>query len=1441
MSHDEKEDEIPFDEGTQGDITFTFGSAADLAPPIVDSDENKDKDDPDVSPIRSLNPDGRGIGAHNDSLLNTSFYSSRSPEGPYGLSSGFRGSPYVAPRARRPDFKLAECPKNCKIESWMEFLQSFSADTADLGLTPEEKLRYFRRSLKPNSRERKWLNHFANRVYPRNPSGNFLEQCVHYLTLRKTGGSSSKIFLDLLRNCKQNGSVEAYCTRFFQLEELCLTYANYQATVEDFKDGLNDDIRRVMIGNNSCSDIEDVIVLAEEIEQQLKLIKGTTSAYSSVMQKENKKGSRSKYANLTCDHCGKKGHIRPECWTLYPDKKPKRSRNRYHKANSTKNDTPEEVKDDGDVVSHFLAMMRVSENDEVVHATVSTISGPRWILDSGASTHMIGDLSLLDDVYDASGNVVIPDGSKLPIVAIGSLTLTLQTIDNELVDVVIDNVQVVDVLQVNLISLGSMVRQGILYAPHENGIDLILDSRTRVSASLGNDNLFYLPVVLSERLNYCAQLSGEDPAALAHLWHCRLGHVSMGTLQSMIRSGEYEGLPDITSVDFSGKFMCQFCLKGKMKRKPFAKRPKRDFKKLELLHADLMGPFVPSRSGFKYILALTDDFSKMRFVFCLKKKDEVFSAISEFIKLAERQNEGAVKVVRSDGGGEFVNREMKKFVESLGIIHEYSMPFSPQQNGVAERGNRTIMEFARSMLFAAELGEHFWEDAVLTANFLINRCATRTHGGISPYEMWFDKAPDLSQLRVFGCPAYAHVPDARRKKLDPKAIECRFIGYESGRKGFKLWDTLNARVFYSRDVVFDETLPSPTAIQELVQRRYNLLLDGLLDDQLSLEEKKEYEPDSDDSVPERRSLKRRLDKIEIPDSEDEETETEEDTESKYSDEEVEDFRRSKRKKRKVIRLIDELTNFSFALAIRGKLPEPRSYIEAMRSPQMEKWQEAMIEEYGSLLTNDTWTLVRRTNDMHVISTKWVYVIKYDEHSVPVRYKARLVARGFHQKLGIDFKDTYAPVVRFTTIRVMLKIAVEWSMKIHQMDVSTAFLYGDIDRDVYIEQPEGFVEMTRDYVCKLNKAIYGLKQSPHLWNKKINESLLAYGFERSKHDECLYVLRKSDEMMFVTVFVDDLIICASTMKMMNEFKEYLCSQFSMKDLGELNYCLGIKIDQGEGFVRWSQRHYLESLLEKFNMADCKPREVPMLVKANLGNGNCPVTDLEKEKMKKFPYRQAIGSLMYAMTTMRPDLAFAVGFCSRYLQNPGMAHWNAVKQILRYVKYTLDDGLLFRKESDLKLRSFCDSDFSGDPDTCRSTTGYVFFLGSTPVSWRSRKQQSVSLSSAEAEYMAATEAAKESLWLMYLLIDFGVEFDLPLCIFEDNQSCIALTKNQVFHARSKHIARRYHFVRDQVISGILTLRYVPSEDQVADIMTKPLPAVKFSSLRTQLFCLDFSALP
>ncbi|KAL0426860.1 UNVERIFIED_CONTAM: Retrovirus-related Pol polyprotein from transposon TNT 1-94 [Sesamum latifolium] len=639
-------------------------------------------------------------------------------------------------------------------------------------------------------------------------------------------------------------------------------------------------------------------------------------------------------------------------------------------------------------------------------------------------------------------------------------------------------------------------------------------------------------------------------------------------------------------------------------------------------------------------------------------KSKVLAKFKLWKAEVDNQTGRKIKYLRSDNDTEYTYSQFQKFGEEHGIKRHFSVRKTPQQNGVAERMNRSLTKRARCLRLNAGLPKSFWAEAVSMACYLINRSPRASLGGKVAEEVWIGNPVNFDHLRTFGCLAYVHVPSDERSKLDPKSKQCIFLGYKKGVKGYKFWDPVARKMVVSRDAVFDEQFM-------LQQHQDKMPKDSSSSDTLQMELEPHLvapenpgglHPSFDDPVP-----------VEIGGSS---------------------------------------LPTSGGSTTNELGDEPTTFHGVITSQKKKEWMGAMVEEIESLQKNCTWELVQLPEGKKVIECKWVYKKKPPvSEKKGEKFKAQLVAKRYSQQKGIDYDEIFSPVVRHTSIRTVLALVANWDMHLEQMDVKIMFLHGDLEEQIYMEQPDGFTQPGHEHLI---------------------------GYKRCEYDCCVYVKSLDDGSFIVLLYVDDMLIAAKNMHDVLALKALLSQEFDMKDLGAAMKILGMEIhrDRGSRKLWLSQRGYVEKVLDRFGMSKAKPVSTPLANHFKLSSEQCHKIDREIEDMANVPYASAVHCLMYAMVCTRPDLAHAISQVCKYMSKP-VSRYNPL------------------------VAGYVDSDYAGDLDDRRSITGYVFTLGGGPICWKSTVQSIVALSTTEAEYMAVAEVAKEALWLNGLAKELGVE--------------------------------------------------------------------------------------
>ncbi|GJS02073.1 retrovirus-related pol polyprotein from transposon TNT 1-94 [Tanacetum coccineum] len=855
---------------------------------------------------------------------------------------------------------------------------------------------------------------------------------------------------------------------------------------------------------------------------------------------------------------------------------------------------------------------------------------------------------------------------------------------------------------------------------------------------------------------------------------------------------------------------------------------------------DLCEPMrVASVNGKKYILVIVDDYSRFTWE--------------------------TVRRIRTDNRTEFVNQTLREYYEKVGISHETSVARSPQQNGVVERRNHTLIEAAYTMLIYAKAPLFLWAEAVATACYTQNHSMICRRHGKTPYELLHNKPPDLSYLHVFGALCYPTNDSENLGKLQPKADIGIFIGYAPTKKAFRIYNRRTRRIIETIHVDFDELtamasehsssgpalhemtpatissglVPNPHPSTPFVppsRTDWDMLFQPLFDEFLN------PSPSVDHPAPEVVAPINEVIAPVLADSTGSPSSTTVDQDAPspiahmgndpyfgvpipkipsdqssssgsihtivHPDHQISEHNSKWTKDHPLENIISELARpKEYHVAFGLTAIEPKTYKDALTQAC---WIEAMQEELNEFKLLEVWELIPRPDKVMVITLKWIYKVKLDELGGILKNKARLVAHGYRQEKGINFEESFAPV---------------------QMDVKTAFLNGNLREEVYVSQPDGFVDKDNpNHVYKLKKALYGLKQAPRAWYDMLSSFLISQDFSKGSVDPTLFIRRDGKELLLVQIYVDDIIFAASTPELCDLFSKIMCSKFKMSMMGKISFFLGLQISQSPRGIFINQSKYALESLKKYGFDSCDPVDTPMVEKSKLDE------DKEGKAVDPSHYRGMIGTLLY-LTASRPDLQFAICMCARYQARPTEKHLNAVKRIFRYLKGTVHRGLWYPKDSSIALTAFADADHAGCQDTRRSTSGSMQLLGDRLVSWSSKRQKSAAISSTEAEYIALSGCCAQILWMRSQLTDYGFGFN-KIPMYCDNKSAIALCCNNVQHSRSKHIDIRFHFIKEHVENGVIELYFVNTEYQLADIFTKALGRNRIEFLINKLGMRSFT---
>ncbi|WVZ91380.1 hypothetical protein U9M48_037560 [Paspalum notatum var. saurae] len=1172
--------------------------------------------------------------------------------------------------------------------------------------------------------------------------------------------------------------------------------------------------------------------------------------------------------------------------------------------------------------------------------------------------------------------------------------------------------------------------------PRVNGSwTLDLHSKTEVMRSNSSGDLY--PFQSHRPSSAMALTASSSPT----IWHRHLGHPGHHCLDQILTQFS------VSSSHNKSSHVCDACQKGRHVRLPFSTSTAISYFPFQLLHCDLWTSPILSFTGYNYYLVIVDDFTHYMWTFPLRNKSEVTTTFQNFYALILTQFHIRIQSLQCDNGREFDNSTLRHFLTTNGTTYRFSCPYTSSQNGKAERALRTINYVLRTLLFQADLPPKYWVEALHAATYLINRRPCKPLQFDTPYHALFGQQPDYSHLRVFGCLCYPNIASTAAHKLAPKSTPCLFLGYPPEHKGYKCMDLKTHKIILSRHVIFDENVfpfrttqqpvpapiaapastflpgpPLPPSQPEISAASTSSTRELIPQLSTASAAPTHFIPGSPDHAATPQSLPSiPVDTI-SPATQSPKPSASSPSEAgalpsvfRYASPTVTRHHMLTRAKHGIFKP-KQITNLSTSTTIS---PIPTSYRAALKDPN---WHHAMLEEYNALMSNNTWCLVPKPAGVNVVTGKWIFRHKLHPDGSLARYKARWVVRGFTQEQGVDYDETFSPVIKPATIRVVLSIATSSSWPIHQLDVAApfqahdqahgqgqndlvvdqapnlnlnmnqeievvipqmngpainflvdeilpdqlidpendidlvpqedinvnsmvfahelrfdpgleaflnkkrlpeldlnlqlshpvppcheaerlwrqflapssnavvdkvdkglledvhlqkknkeaapvgrkqnkkkivqgnsddaapeenardkgkplqvrqkknAFLHGNLAETVYCVQPSGFTDPTHpNHVCKLNKSLYGLKQAPRTWFLRFNNFLQSLGFKPSRADTSLFILHKSGHTAYLLLYVDDIILTASSSTLLQQIIANLCGEFSMTDLGHLQHFLGIHVTKTAQGLFLSQSQYALEILQRAGMEHCNPVSTPVDTKSKIS-----ATDGSPLK-NGTDYRSIAGALQY-LTLTRPDLTYAVQQACLFMHAPRESHLQLLKRILRYVKGTMHQGLHLTRSSSSDLVTYSDADWAGCPDTRRSTSGFCVFFGDNPVSWSSKRQATVSRSSAEAEYRGVANAVAESCWIRQLLLELHRPPPRATIVFCDNISAVYMSTNPIQHQRTKHIEIDLHFVRDKVALGEIKVLHVPSSLQFADIFTKGLPYMLFSEFKNSLHVWD-----
>jgi Reverse transcriptase (RNA-dependent DNA polymerase)/GAG-pre-integrase domain len=1044
----------------------------------------------------------------------------------------------------------------------------------------------------------------------------------------------------------------------------------------------------------------------------------------------------------------------------------------------------------------------------------------RWILDGGATTHICKDRSAFINFVPCQDSIggINKQAASLAVLGTGDIKVVVIIDGRKDETVTFRNASYCPDAADNLVSESRMDRKGLAILKKKGKVTITESDGTIVmQGRLLSCNLYELNITLAPYPTSPSHVAFTTRAGQSYdLWHHRLGHIHKGGLRYLAKHNLVTGL-NIKIDDTLGP--CDGCAKGKHHQAPFPHRVERSLAILDRLHMDLQGPFTKSIAGYLYTLAVIDDHSHMGWKRYLKSKHEASEEIQTLITELENNTGQRVKIIRIDGGREFINGPLKDWLKKKGITLEISAPDTHQQNGVAERFNETTHERALSMLTEAGMSDGFWPEVHQYSNHAHNRSPTKAIPLSTPYEVFYNKKPDVSTLRVFGSRCHVRIPKEKHTKLEPHSLDGIFCGFAHRYKAYKVWIPSRHKFVTSRDVIVYEKLlennPLVTpAFDEGVSQDRGISSEGftkaptepavIAPPQTPPKSSNNMEipfptpPAPEPTIPQPPPAPRicRTECTTRPTwvkaaADAEKARAAAITASNKVQRELREARRQQiaaaetntQEPAKASRPLAEQKIVQLAYMAAHGPDTPLSYADAIKSKYADEWREAMEEEINILNKRGTWILEYLPPDRKAVGCRWTFVIKFGPSGTIIRFKARLVAQGFSQIPGIDFDDTFAPTVRQDILRILLHLTISFGWYRGQDDVTAAFLNTRLVETIYMRQPQGFGDGT-NRVRKLVRSIYGLKQAARCWNQYLYAALLGIGYHRTYSDSAVYIRQILQDVIILTIHVDNFLSFGNTQLGLKSARKQLHETFEMKE-EDPNWLMGFLLVENPATQTISIDHsqYINTILKQFNMQDCDAAKIPLDPIRVLSKDDSPSTDSDKSKMANKPYRKLIGALTWISVTSHPEIAFAATHLAQFNSNPGEAHWEAGKTVLRYLKGAINCHLtLGLHDGNLtELAAYSDSDWGRDVDSRRSITGYIFLLGLSAISWSSKKQTTVATSSVDGVYQAGSMTVRHGLWLHRLLIELGLDKleTSPTTIFIDNRGAIDLTKDNRHH--------------------------------------------------------------
>ena len=1101
-----------------------------------------------------------------------------------------------------------------------------------------------------------------------------------------------------------------------------------------------------------------------------------------------------------CKNCGKPGHFASSCRNEKKsgrfcyicgdeDHLANQCKTKNNRKSAYKTEQKEEKKDENNSLvqwSNFIDQEKKTNDENFII----------FCLDSGTTSHCTAEEIFLQETKETDQFTFVNSFGET---STGSKCGTIYgQLDNG-TKLKMQNVLHSKQLAANLISVHDLTKNQMKVIFEEKEAKIFDSNNNLVYRAIYNGKFYEVKI----RVNINTNLYTMNNISI---WHQRLGHISKDYIRKMKENNLVEGL-DVNLKDELQ--MCHGCSLGKLKKTPVKSSinyAKTDFleakETLDRLCLDFVGPYeTQSRRHFKGFISITDQFSRFRWVILLKSKAEASQKLCDLFLQLMNRNKKKIRSIYSDQGTEFINAKLKTFLKNHGITSEVSNVRTPAQNGTAERTNGLIQEGARCMLHSSGLPKKFWEDAVQTKCYLLNRSYSKPIN-CTPFEKFYGKKPIIKHLKIFGSRGYAQNLKPQKGKLKEKANRIIMLGYATNQKGYVVLNLENSRVEVSSSCSFDETL------DEHAEKKFDEFENNCLSKKKETSQVENSETNFE-TVEEESLL--------------EEQKAQNNKIKNFCDLDAENILNSGTG----IKTRSQINQSNFQFIYLNKVEKfllPRKYSHIIQRQDRDAWEKAYDLEMEKMMTIGQMKVVTRPCNQQVIPLAELFSEKNDNIKGNIK-KVRFVARGDLEKQE-QVKETYSPVISIDAIRIIIAVAAKFKCKLRQADVSAAFLHGDLRRKIYVELPQKLRRKYGKNKCwESTQALYGLADAPRAWNLCIHEFLIGYGFKQCQVEESLYCLNDEGNLLILVLYVDDLLYFSPETTFLEKLEASLKKNFKIKFKELAEKFVGVEIRHHDQGIEISQNENVEKMLETFEMRNAKPAETPM--------ETLLVPDNEGKKLEDIKlYQSILGSLSYLMLSTRPDLSYSVNSLSRYNKSPSYTNIKQLKRILRYLKKFSSEKLNYsQRNDDFKIEMFVDSEHGKNKD-CKSTYGYIAYICGVPVCYKTKKLPVVTTSSTESEFLAISESAKKLMWIKNIFEFLGIKL-AETTLWNDNRGAVLICKKVKSCLRTRHINIRHFHVRELIENEEFEVKHISGEENIADGFTKSLGSTKFTKFRNDLF--------